>query len=48
MQSTDKWYGVTYQEDKYIVRAAIEEMIKQGVYNKNIWEEINPKCMKSL
>ena len=45
MESKDKWYGVTYQEDKYIVRSAIEDMIKEGIYDKNIWEEIKPKCM---
>lgn len=48
MESNEKWYGVTYQEDKYIVREAIENMIKEGVYNKNIWEEIKPRCMTSI
>ena len=48
MESKDKWYGVTYQEDKYIVRAAIEDMIKEGIYNKNIWEEIKPRCMTNV
>lgn len=45
IESNDKWYGVTYQQDKYIVKSAIENMIKEGVYDKNIWEEIKPKCI---
>ena len=48
MESKDKWYGVTYQEDKYIVRAAIENMIKEGIYHENIWEEIKPRCMTNV
>lgn len=47
IESKDKWYGVTYQEDKYIVRNAIENMIQEGIYSKNIWEEIEPKCMSN-
>ena len=45
MESKDKWYGVTYKEDKNIVRSAIENMIKQGVYHKNLWGEIKRKCV---
>lgn len=41
MSSKDKWYGVTYQEDKALVRNAIGEMIKNGVYPKNLLEGIN-------
>lgn len=48
MKSEDKWYGVTYKEDKYIVRSAIENMIKDGIYNKNIWEEIKEKCVTKV
>lgn len=28
----DKWYGMTYKEDKPILKAAIEEMTKKGLY----------------
>lgn len=48
MKSEDKWYGITYKEDKYIVRSAIENMIKDGIYNKNIWEEIKEKCVTKV
>ena len=29
----DKWYGMTYQEDKPVVKAAIAEMTKNGLYD---------------
>ena len=29
----DKWYGMTYKEDKPIVKAAIAEMTKNGLYD---------------
>ena len=48
MESGDKWYGVTYKEDKYIVRRAIENLIKEGVYHKNLWEEIRAKCVTNV
>ena len=48
MESGDKWYGVTYKEDKYIVRRAIENLIKEGVYHKNLWEEIRVKCVTNV
>ena len=48
MHSKDKWYGVTYQEDKSIVRDAIGKLIEQGVYSNNIWEEIKPKCARNI
>ena len=40
MKSKDKWYGVTYQEDKVLVKEAIEKMINEGKYKKNLWEGI--------
>ena len=33
LAAEDKWYGVTYKEDKPQVVAAIEEMIAQGYYD---------------
>jgi UTP-glucose-1-phosphate uridylyltransferase len=37
LKSHDKWYGVTYREDKPVVVDAIREMIKKGVYPENLW-----------
>jgi len=32
-----KWFGVTYKEDKPVVQASIDELIKDGVYPENLW-----------
>ena len=36
--SEDKWYGVTYREDKPTVVAAIAEKTKAGLYPDQLWE----------
>ena len=41
INSKDKWYGVTYQEDKALVKEAIERMIDEDKYKKNLWDEVN-------
>ena len=33
IETTAKWYGVTYKEDKKLVVNAINDMIKEGIYN---------------
>nr|WP_319489208.1 sugar phosphate nucleotidyltransferase [uncultured Caproiciproducens sp.] len=38
LQSPDKWYGVTYREDKPVVVEAIRKMRKQGIYPAELWE----------
>lgn len=38
LHSADKWYGVTYREDKPIVVNAIKEKINDGIYPENLWE----------
>lgn len=39
LQSHDKWYGVTYQEDKPKVCAAIADMTASGLYPDSLWEK---------
>ncbi len=39
LRSADKWYGVTYQQDKPVVVAAIAEKTAAGLYPDNLWEE---------
>lgn len=38
LKSSDKWYGVTYKEDKEGVAAAVEAMKDAGKYPKVLWE----------
>ena len=38
LRNTDKWYGVTYKEDKPVVVAAIAEKTAAGLYPDNLWE----------
>ncbi|MBW7572641.1 nucleotidyltransferase family protein [Caproiciproducens faecalis] len=38
LQSPDRWYGVTYREDKPVVVEAIRRMRKQGIYPDKLWE----------
>ena len=37
LRSKDKWYGVTYKEDKEVVVAAIAEKTAAGVYPDDLW-----------
>ncbi len=37
LRSADKWHGVTYQEDKGVVVAAIAEMTAAGLYPDDLW-----------
>ena len=38
LSSGDKWYGVTYQEDKPAVSAAIARMTAEGLYPDSLWD----------
>lgn len=38
MSSKDRWYGVTYQEDKEGVKAGIRSLIDKGCYPQPLWK----------
>lgn len=40
LKSMDKWYGVTYKEDKPVVVAAIQKLKDEGLYPQKLWEEV--------
>ncbi|TCL55463.1 nucleotidyltransferase-like protein [Kineothrix alysoides] len=39
LKSYDRWYGVTYKEDKQTVVNAIQKMKEEGDYPKLLWEK---------
>lgn len=39
LKSPDRWYGVTYKEDKQMVMNAIRSMKDSGLYPQKLWEE---------
>ena len=38
LRSTDKWFGVTYREDKPLVMDAIARKTAEGQYPENLWK----------
>ena len=39
LESEDKWYGVTYKEDKPVVVAAVQSLKDKGLYPQELWGE---------
>ena len=39
LSSDDKWYGVTYQEDKPMVKEGIRKLIEAGKYPVPLWSK---------
>lgn len=39
LKSSDRWYGVTYKEDKEVVVEAVKNFKKEGLYPDKLWEE---------
>ncbi|AEY64682.1 sugar phosphate nucleotidyltransferase [Clostridium sp. BNL1100] len=38
LSTADKWYGVTYQEDKPVVKKSISDMVLEHKYPNRLWE----------
>lgn len=39
LESRDRWYGVTYKEDKEAVVKAVRELKDKGLYPEKLWED---------
>ncbi len=39
LESRDRWYGVTYKEDKEAVVRAVRELKDKGLYPEKLWED---------
>lgn len=40
LETRDKWFGVTYKEDKELVKTSFKELIERGEYQENLFEDI--------
>jgi len=36
--TSEKWFGVTYKEDKPIVQESISKLVQDGIYPENLWQ----------
>ena len=40
LETNDKWFGITYKEDKDLVVNSFKELIERGVYSNNLFEDL--------
>lgn len=40
LETKDKWFGVTYLEDRELVVNSIRDLIRQGVYSENLYGDL--------
>ena len=40
LPTPDKWFGVTYREDKQVATAKIAELIQRGLYPERLWNKL--------
>ena len=40
LKTSDKWFGVTYQEDKPAVQQAFAQLIADGVYPSDLFSDL--------
>lgn len=40
LETTDKWFGVTYKEDKEAVVAAMHKLIENGIYKEELYSDL--------
>ena len=38
LETDEKWYGVTYKEDKPVVVKAIQDLKDSGLYPEYLWK----------
>lgn len=38
LKTSDKWFGVTYKEDKQLVVDSFARLVREGVYAEKLWE----------
>ena len=40
LETNDKWFGVTYKEDKPIVVSSLQKLIDDGVYSSDLFSDL--------
>ena len=40
LPTNERWFGVTYRQDKPRVKRALQELIRRGVYPENLWGDV--------
>lgn len=40
LETKDKWFGITYKEDKELVVNSFQELIADGVYKENLYSDL--------
>jgi len=40
LRTSDKWFGVTYQEDKELVMEGIRQLIREGAYQQDLYADL--------
>ena len=39
LETRDRWFGVTYREDKDLVVRSFRQLIEQGVYSEKLYDQ---------
>lgn len=40
LETRDKWFGVTYKEDKEVVVESFRKLIKDGMYEEELYRDV--------
>lgn len=40
LETSDKWFGMTYQEDRPVVQESFKKLISEGVYNADLFSDL--------
>ena len=38
LQTEERWFGITYKEDKPFVEKAVHDLVERGVYPPSLWD----------
>ncbi|MDD8020450.1 MAG: sugar phosphate nucleotidyltransferase [Acidobacteriota bacterium] len=47
LTTEERWFGVTYQQDRSVVKTSLYQLIKEGKYPEKLWPQDRPKRFSS-